>query len=129
MGERGFRYSIVTSNGTLLVTFLYMTAMRLLSLNSNISEPSIWGGYLATVVVGYFLLELNNRNALLRVRSRMVSSTFLVLVGTFPVLLDFSTGFVSAGAMRRAMCSTASSFSASAWWPTRACCGSRPSSC
>ena len=99
MGERGFRYSIVTSNGTLLVTFLYMTAMRLLSLNSNISEPSIWGGYLATVVVGYFLLELNNRNALLRVRSRMVSSTFLVLVGTFPVLLDFSTGFVSAGAM------------------------------
>ena len=42
--------------------------------------PNAWWGQLVLfVLTAYLLVELSNRNALLRVRSRMVTSTFLVL--------------------------------------------------
>lgn len=99
MGDRGLKYAIVTSNGTLLVTFLFMTVMWVVTATESIGEVAVWGGYLATVVVGYFLLELNNRNALLRVRSRMVSSVFLVIAGVMPAMQHFNQGFIPAACL------------------------------
>lgn len=45
-----------------------------------------WIGLLLTAVVTYAWVECNNRNTLLRVRSRMVGSTFLLLTMACPML-------------------------------------------
>lgn len=54
----------------------------------------LWGGLAATYFTGYLIMELNNRNALLRIRSRMMSSTFLILMSVCPSLHTWTTDFL-----------------------------------
>lgn len=57
--------------------------------------PLRWGGLAIALVLGYMLMELANRNQLLRVRSRMVSTTFLALAAASPFLHDASSVWVA----------------------------------
>ena len=60
-----------------------------------------WGQLICFAVSAYLMVELSNGNALLRVRSRMVSSVFLILSCTF----CFNFGSLSAGIVQ--LCSVA----------------------
>lgn len=57
--------------------------------------PLRWGGLAVALVLAYMLMELANRNQLLRVRSRMVSTTFLALAAASPFLHDVSAVWVA----------------------------------
>ena len=71
-----FQNRIAESNLTLPVMAVYAVAVWLLS---GLVTDQWWGQFTCFVVSTYLLIELSNSNALLRVRSRMVSSTFLAL--------------------------------------------------
>lgn len=58
-----------------------------------------WSTLLVLVLTAYILVEMNNQNQLLRVRSRMVSSVWLVLVACMPLLQTCSEGLVAACAI------------------------------
>lgn len=62
-------------------------------------EPWTWVTFLILVLTAYILVEMNNRNQLLRVRSRMVSSVWLVLAASITVLQTYGEGPVAACAM------------------------------
>lgn len=81
MGERGLRYNIVTGSFTLPTAFVCAAAMWFIGSTKAADAALWWGGFGTTMLTAYMLLELNNRNSLLRVRSRMVSSTFFVFSG------------------------------------------------
>lgn len=51
----------------------------------------LWGGLACTLATAYLIMELNNRNALLRIRSRMMSVTFLFLMVVCPNLHQWNT--------------------------------------
>ena len=62
---------------------------------SGLVEHAWWGQLVCFVVTTYLLVELSNSNALLRVRSRMVSSTFLALsCASCPLLGSLPGGIV-----------------------------------
>lgn len=61
---------------TLLVAAVYGLAVWLLY---GLVQRSLWPQLACFVATVYILVELSNTNALLRVRSRMVSSTFIML--------------------------------------------------
>lgn len=92
MNERGLRYDIVTSTVTTFVALLVAVLMWVASGMTDLPEKA--GGLAATVIVAYMLLELNNRNALLRIRSRFISSVFLLLMGGLTFYHDFSLGYI-----------------------------------
>jgi len=52
----------------------------------GVRDQELWFGLLATGVTAYLMAEWNNRHALLRIRSRFTSSTFLVLSAACPFL-------------------------------------------
>lgn len=52
----------------------------------DVESLSLAEGLAVTLFTGYLLMEWNNRSALLRVRSRMVSVTYLVLMTACPFL-------------------------------------------
>lgn len=52
----------------------------------DVESLSLAEGLAVTLFTGYLLMEWNNRSALLRVRSRMVSVTYLVLMAACPFL-------------------------------------------
>jgi len=54
----------------------------------------LWPQLACFVATVYLMVELSNHNALLRVRSRMVTSTFIVLSSTAPFLLPQMVGGV-----------------------------------
>lgn len=54
----------------------------------------LWGGLLATCISGYVIVEWNNRNSLLRVRSRMSSCVFFLLMAVCPFLHLWTTHMV-----------------------------------
>lgn len=62
-------------------------------------EPWTWVSLLVLVLTAYILIELNNRNQLIRVRSRMVSSVWLVLVACIPLLQLYGDGLLVACSM------------------------------
>ncbi len=84
MREKNFRTRSTTSTLTLVTAALLVL---LVGGGSALSGPGSWWSLLLTFVEGYLLLELNNRHALLRVRSRMVCATFLGLSLATPWLL------------------------------------------
>lgn len=94
MNERGLRYDIITGSGTMYVALVVAAALWVAA--GNIESPETWGGLAATVVMAYVLRELNNRYSLLRVRSKLISSTFLVLMGTLTFLHPLSAGYLPA---------------------------------
>lgn len=90
MDERGLRYNIVTGSFTLPTAFVLALAMWLVGSAQAADSALWWGGFGATTLTAYMILELNNRNSLLRVRSRLVSSTFLVFMGAMTFMQQAS---------------------------------------
>ena len=84
MDDRGLRYRIITSSVTSIVALAVAIILWLAS--GNTASLNSWGGLAVTITVAYILLEMNTRNALLRVRSKMVSSTGGSIDGLFHVL-------------------------------------------
>lgn len=52
----------------------------------DVRDGVLWGGLAATLFATYLVMELNARFSLLRIRSRMMSATFLVLMLALPAL-------------------------------------------
>lgn len=91
MRERGLRYNIATGTATLPVALALLVAAWLPSaLRGDGGAVQEWGGLVATVAMALCLTELNNRNSLLRVRSRMVATTFAVLCAAMTFLRPLS---------------------------------------
>lgn len=83
MREHNLRTRIATGSATLPVAIaLLVVQWTLVALR----DETAWWGLPIAVVTTYLLMELNNRNALLRVRSRMVSTTFVALLAASPFL-------------------------------------------
>lgn len=89
MYSHSIRNSIVTGSLTLPVT---AAACLLAWMSPDLESVQRWGGFALTLAAAYLIMELNNRNTLLRVRSRMMSATFLFLMSLFPALHDASPG-------------------------------------
>lgn len=83
MRNRGLRGHIAESNFTLLAAAIVATALWVAGGGTGTTGLA---GLLLTGVTAYALVELNNANALLRIRSRMVSATYLVLMGALAPL-------------------------------------------
>lgn len=60
----------------------------------GVQDRELWFGLLGTGVTAYLMVEWNNRHALLRIRSRLTSSTFLVLSAACPFLHGWTTDMV-----------------------------------
>lgn len=83
MYNHSFRNKVATGQFTLPVT------MIITLLGWVMPDPGsvlLWIGAAVTGISAYLIVELNNRNTLLRIRSRMMSSTFLVLMLVCPAL-------------------------------------------
>lgn len=52
----------------------------------DVREPRLWAGLAVALLTAYGLMEWNNRFQLLRIRSRMVSATYLVVLTALPRL-------------------------------------------
>lgn len=91
MHSHSIRNSIVTGSFTLPVMAVVCLLVWMLP---DLESGMRWGGLALTLVTTYLIMELNNRNTLLRVRSRMMSATFLLLMSLFPALHDASWGMV-----------------------------------
>ena len=82
--------NIIAESGlTLPVAGLFGIVVWLLA---GLVQRQLWPQLACYVATVYVLVELTNQNALLRVRSRMVSSTFIVLSCTSSFLLPQMTG-------------------------------------
>ena len=82
---------IAESGLTLPVTVLFGMVVWLLA---GLVTQRLWPQLACFVASVYLLVELSNQNALLRIRSRMVSSTFVVLSCTASFLFPSFTGGV-----------------------------------
>lgn len=61
---------------------------------SDPASPDLAYGLCFAAAVTYCLVELNNRNGLLRLRSRMVSSTFALLIAALPLFHSWSVSLL-----------------------------------
>ena len=96
MVRPNLRSRIVTGTFTLPAVAAFVA---LLWLVHGVLDGKFWAGLGATAVITYLLVELNNRNALLRIRSRMMGCTFLVLYSALPFLHDWDVGYIVAGSL------------------------------
>lgn len=96
MARPNLRSRIVTGTFTLPAVAAFVA---LLWLVHGVLDGKFWAGLGATAVITYLLVELNNRNALLRIRSRMMGCTFLVLYSALPFLHDWDVGYIVAGSL------------------------------
>ncbi len=73
MIDKSFRNKVVTGPLTLPIMVVIASILWFV-----VDPITIWsvGGLASTLFMAYLLMELNNRNQLLRIRSRMVSCTF-----------------------------------------------------
>lgn len=60
----------------------------------NLADQALWSGLAACSVITFLLTELSNRHSLLRIRSRMVSVTYLMLMLVNPALHTGGTHLV-----------------------------------
>ena len=91
MRNNSFRTRFTTGAFTLplvagLVTLLWMLP--------GFGDLYLWLGWAAVGLTTYMLVELSNRNALIRVRSRMVGATFLGLHLACPALHSWSSAMI-----------------------------------
>lgn len=89
--DRTFRRRVTESVWLLPFALLLLVALWFVP---GAEGAKLWGGLLATCVSGYVIVEWNNRNSLLRVRSRMSSSVFFLLMAMCPFLHLWSTHMV-----------------------------------
>ena len=94
--EHTLRHSITTGAFTLPLT---VVAAALAWAAPQWDRAELWMGFMAALVLTYMLMELNNRQQLLRIRSRMVSSTFLLTLTACLWLHGISTIFLPAIAL------------------------------
>lgn len=87
MRNQTLRTAITTS--TLTLPFVVVSAVCVWALQSYTSLP-LWCGLGIVLALTYILMEWVNRNQLLRIRSRMVSSSFLALVVASPFVHEAS---------------------------------------
>lgn len=87
MRRQTLRNRIAESDLTFVVALLLTAAVWMAG---HWDDSAYWGGLGMTILTAYGLLELNNRCHLLRIRSRMVSSTYLILMAALPALHTFS---------------------------------------
>ena len=87
------RHKIVSSTFTLPIMAVVSVLLWMLP---NITSFDLWLGLVATGLNTYLIMELNNRNALLRIRSRMMSVTYLALMLACPALHTFKLSAVPA---------------------------------
>lgn len=83
--QRTLRSRITQSDGTFVISLL---AVALICMMGHWSDAVRWAALALIAITSYILLEMNNRSHLLRVRSRMMSSSYLVLVGALSMLHD-----------------------------------------
>ncbi len=91
MREHNFRTRIVSGTFTLPVAAVLTAVMWLFS---GVTDSRAWAGLAVLGLIAYLLVELNNRNALLRVRSRMVSTVFLGLAAASPFFHVWDTAMM-----------------------------------
>lgn len=85
--SHSFRNSVVSSTFTLPTMAVIVLLVWVLS---DVTDVNLWGGLAVTELTAYLIMELNNRNALLRIRSRMMSVTYLALMLVCPALHTWS---------------------------------------
>ena len=83
MYSRTFRSKVVGSSFTLPVMAVVTSLLWLLS---GSADQWRWITLALTALTTYIVVELNNRHALLRIRSRLVSSVFLLFMAASPFL-------------------------------------------
>lgn len=81
--EKTFRYYVTTGPFTLPVAGLLTCLLWYFSREGGLQH---WAGLVIVGVSAYIIAEWNNQNALLRVRSRLMSATYLVLMAAFSFL-------------------------------------------
>ncbi len=81
--EKTFRYHVTTGSFTLPVTSLLACVLWYFSREGGLQH---WAGLIVVGVCAYIIAEWNNQNGLLRVRSRLMSATYLVLMAAFSFL-------------------------------------------
>ncbi len=91
MYSHSFRSSVVTGSFTLPVMSLLTILLWMLP---DFSDWKLWAGLGMTLLTAYSVMELNNRHALLRVRSRLMSVSYLTLMLACPVLHTWDVGMV-----------------------------------
>lgn len=87
------RHKIVSSTFTLPIMAVVSVLLWMLP---NVASVDLWLGLVVTGLNAYLIMELNNRNALLRIRSRMMSVTYLALMLACPALHEVSLSAVPA---------------------------------
>lgn len=87
-----FQNRIAESRSLLLFASLYGLIVWLL--RGVVGHAELWSTFGVFVVCVYMMVELNNRNALLRVYSRMVSSSFILISSLMVVSFDELRSFV-----------------------------------
>lgn len=83
------RNNIVSGTLTLPIMALVTLALWILP---DPADWQLWAGLAVTGLSAYLIMELNNRNALLRIRSRLMSTTFLYLMLVCPALHRWDSG-------------------------------------
>ena len=99
MARPNLRSRIVTGTFTLPLTAAFVLVVWLIH---GLLDWRCWAGLGATALIAYMMVELNNRNALLRIRSRMMGCSFLVLYCTLPFLHDWDVGSIATGCLMMA---------------------------
>ena len=83
MRNNRFQNKVATSGFTLPVAALVATLLW--AAIGPMSQTKVYC-WLCCAICSYLLVEFNNANALLRIRSRLTTSTFLLGMGSFPFL-------------------------------------------
>lgn len=83
MRNNRFQNKVATSGFTLPVAALVATLLW--AAIGPMSQTKVYC-WLCCALCSYLLVEFNNANALLRIRSRLTTSTFLLGIGSFPFL-------------------------------------------
>ncbi len=96
MAGKSLRLRVAGSATTLPVTAAATAALWLLPFPPDAAR---WGGLLTTALAAYVMMECNNRNALLRVRSRMTTTSFLALTAACPFLHAWQPAMAAAVAL------------------------------
>ncbi len=93
MHEHNFRTRITTGTFTLPTAAVLATVLWVVSGMGCVEHLA---GLAVVGVTTYLMVELNNRNALLRVRSRMVGTMFLALSASSPLFYAWTTDAIPA---------------------------------
>ena len=91
MYSHSFRSNVVTGSFTLPVMAILTLVVWMIP---DVEDWRLWAGLGMTFLTAYSVMELNNRHTLLRVRSRMMSVSYLTLMLTCPALHAWHIGMV-----------------------------------